>query len=126
MGFVEVGGNGSVVWHAQHDQGSHGQGHTGGGWGRDKIPPRGSGAVFTLLINGKPVPGLPDLPVDSTKISVTWGSHGPGNPIPDSGADGVPLDQDKVMSNFGRLVAASNPGGGGASGGGKGGAGSSA
>jgi len=112
MGYVEVGGNGSVVWHAQHDRGSNGEGHSKGAWGHDELPPKGSGALFTLLVNGEPVPGLPPLPVDNTKISVLWGEHGPGNPTPDTSAVGVAMDKEKVRGYFGRLVATSTPGGG--------------
>jgi hypothetical protein len=102
MGFVEVGGNGSVIWHAQHDRGTHGQGHSAGGWGRDDIP-RGNGAMFTLLINNEAVPGLPALPVDTTKISIQWGAHGPGNPPPDTREGNVPIGRDKVKSHFDSL-----------------------
>jgi hypothetical protein len=103
MGFVEVGGNGSVLWHAQHDRGTHGHANPNGAWGRDDIPPRGSGAVFTILIDNKPVAGLPALPVDTTKISIRWGAHGAGNPPPDTQEGDVPMGRDKVQSHFDTL-----------------------
>ena len=129
MGYVEVGGNGSVVWHARHDQGSDGTGHQGGGWGRDANPPTGTNAQFTLLVNGNPVAGLGPLPVDTTKISIRWGNHGggPGGGAqpPTTGTPNDPMDRDTVRRNFESIP---NPGGGGggSASAGKGGTGSMA
>jgi hypothetical protein len=109
MGFVEVGGNGSVVWHAKHDRGSDGDAHPGGGWGRDQDPPKDSNppATFTLLINGEPVPGVGDLPINTTKITVKWGSHGrgPGGGAqpPFTGPPDDPMDRDTVKKNFEKI-----------------------
>jgi hypothetical protein len=131
MGYVEVGGNGSVVWHARHDRGADGNGHPGGAWGRDENPPKDAKppAMFTLLINGKPVDGLGSLPVNATKITVTWGNHGqgPGGGAqpPFTGPPDDPMDRDTVRRNFEDTP---NPraGGGGSASGGKGGPGSTA
>ena len=130
MGYVEVGGNSSVVWHARHDRGSDGAGHPGGGWGRDENPPRDANppAQFTLLINGRAVDVGP-LPVNTTKITVKWGNHGGGpgggQQPPFTGPPDDPMDRDTVRRNFENTP---NPqaGGGGMASGGKGGTGSMA
>jgi hypothetical protein len=82
--------------------------------------------MFTLLINGKPVPGVGDLPVSRTKITVTWGNHGQGQRgglLPNTGTPDDPMDRDTVRRNFESIP---DPRGGGAASAGKGGTGSTA
>jgi hypothetical protein len=101
MGLVEVGGNGSVVWYAEHDDGSDGHGNKFGGWGRDKKPDKGKGETFTVKINGVIV-GQPV--VDVSKIVITWGKD-KDRDTPSHAEGDIPVDQNKVKARFDQRTA---------------------
>ena len=106
MGFVEVGGNGSVVWFAQNDEGSAGTGHPGGAFGKDENPKRGAKptAQFTILINNEPARTI-DL--DSGKVRILWGHHHAANVPPDNG--GFPMDVNRVAERFSGIPRPNTP-----------------
>src|SRR5688500_6394025 len=105
MGLIEVGGNGSVVWYAQHDDGSDGHGNQFGGWGRDKKPAKGQQARFSVKINGQVVG---DPLVDVRKIVIAWGDHY-GKDTSSNAEGDIPVDQRKVKARFDGLPTTGGP-----------------
>ena len=80
MGFVEVGGNGSVIWNIEHDDGDRvdKKGAKDGAHGKDKEPKKGAGGTFTIMVNGIQ---LATVDLDTSRILIIWGK---------SNADNVP------------------------------------
>ena len=74
MGSGEFDGGSSVEWRVTHSDGESGNGHPGGGKGKDKDPKTNKG-MFTVTITGT---NLPDpiepivVPVKGNKISIVW------------------------------------------------------
>lgn len=90
MGYVEVGGNGSVIWNIEHDDGDYVQkkGVKDGGHGKDKNPAKNTGGTFIVMINGVE---MAPIDLDTSKIVVTWGKHTPST-VPD-GKKNVPMKE---------------------------------
>ena len=80
MGYGEFGGTGSVTWRIEHGDGEHGQGHPGGGQGKDREPRKGSNGRFLVVVNGVTVA---NVDVDTRRILVIWGRHNLTN-VPDA------------------------------------------
>ena len=78
MGYGEFGGNGSVIWNIQHEDGDyvHKHGVKDGGHGKDKEPKKGTGGKFTIVVNGIQ---LASVDMDTSRVLVMWGNSNSDN-----------------------------------------------
>ncbi len=69
MGYGEVGGGGSVLWHVVHG------GDGGGGAGRDPRPNRPENGQFHVWINGEFIGTYAIDHGNPRQIQIVWGPH---------------------------------------------------
>jgi hypothetical protein len=69
MGYGEVGGGGSVLWHVVHG------GDVGGGAGRDPRPSRFETGEFVVFINGQKYGPFPIDYGNPRQIQIVWSPH---------------------------------------------------